>query len=66
MSRHSSFELYDRILGGTLTSLLLAWRADGVTLDEQSLQLRDHGVTVSRETVRRWQAAVAAPDEAAS
>lgn len=60
------FDLYDRLLDGGLTKLLREWREQGVTLDEQSFRLRDHGVTASRDTVRRWQVALAESDQAAS
>lgn len=66
MAPSNTFHLYDRILNGELTTLLLRWRDQSVSFDEQAFRLRAHGVTVSRETVRRWAAALAEPDEAAS
>lgn len=65
MPPSNTFHLYDRILNGELGPLLLTWRAEGVTLDEQSTRLRARGVGVSRETVRRWAAALAEPNKAA-
>lgn len=66
MPPRNTFHLWDRILNGELTTLLRTWKDEGITLDEQSTRLRARGVTVSRETVRRWAANLAQPDQAAS
>lgn len=63
----NTLDLYDRILAGGLKPLLRQWKTEEVALDEQTHRLRtEHDVQVSRETVRRWQLALAEPDQAAS
>lgn len=52
----STFHLYDRILGGELGPMLLAWRNEDppISYTEIVVRLREHGVIASQETVRRW------------
>lgn len=58
--RPTTRQFADHLLGGRLDALLAQWRAEGDTLDQIVDRLRDeHGVDVSRETVRRW---LAPPD----
>jgi len=54
MARTSTFPLYDRLLDGTLTEKLRAWRTEGLTLLAIRDRLAQHDVKVSVETVRRW------------
>jgi transposase-like protein len=49
-----TFPLYDRILDGELTALLVDWRAEGHSYDEITDRLREMGVQASRSTVNRW------------
>lgn len=53
-SRNVLYEWADQTLKGRLKGQLLRWRAQGVSHEEVARRLRDKGVTVSRETVRRW------------
>lgn len=51
----SNYDLANVALGGQLADQLRDWRAEGLTLDRIAEVLRDdHGIHVSRETVRRW------------
>lgn len=52
--RTSTYPLYDRILNGRLGELLMGWRDEGASPNEMAYRLRDRGVTVSPDTVRRW------------
>jgi len=55
MARTSTFLLYDRILNGKLEPLLLAWRAEGVSVTDMAFRLRaQEQIKVAPETVRRW------------
>lgn len=56
MARTSSFPLYDELkYGGRLGETLLRWRdADGLSLDDILVRLREDGVQISRSTVGRW------------
>lgn len=68
MSRQPLFPLYDRILGGTLQSLLTTWRAEGLSYESMRSRLQDMDVRVTTETVRRWcgDLGIVAPERAAS
>lgn len=44
----------DRALGGTLSKRLHRWHREGRSLHAISALLRDEGIEVSTETVRRW------------
>ena len=53
--RTTKYALVDRLLGGTLTDKLTAWRNAGTSYDEIAYRLRaDHDVNVSTATVYRW------------
>lgn len=54
MSRHSTFALYDRIHGGSLSKLLPEWRTEGASLQEISFRLREMDVHAGPKTVSRW------------
>ncbi len=54
VARSSLFDNADRTLDGELATLLLEWRADGLTLADITWELRTREVTVSHETVRAW------------
>lgn len=54
MPAQPTFPLYDRLLDGKLTELLLEWQADEVPTEEMAYRLRDRGVVVHSRTVRRW------------
>lgn len=49
-----SFDLANLAFKGRLAQQLEAWRDEGATLDIMAERLRAKGVSVSRETVRRW------------
>ncbi len=49
----SSFDLADKVLGGTLAERLRRMRAEGLTYDQMAEELRP-AIGVSRETLRRW------------
>lgn len=58
--------LVDRILGGTLNAWLTERRDQGLSYDAIARQLeRDHGVSVTSETVRTWVLSESGPGEAA-
>lgn len=47
--------LADRLVPGGVEQTLIAWAADGLSTDTMSDRLRDeHGIDVTRETVRKW------------
>jgi hypothetical protein len=50
-SRH---ELVDQVLGGKLVEILSDLRAAEVPYDEMARHFEGLGVSVSRETLRRW------------
>jgi intein-encoded DNA endonuclease-like protein len=54
MARTAAYELADLRLDGKLAKMLADWREDGVSYSEMSYRLRDHGIQVSHETIRRW------------
>lgn len=54
MAPKDTFPLADRALGGTLTKRLRRWHNEGKSLHGISALLRDEGIEVSTETVRRW------------
>lgn len=54
MAPTSTFDLYDRILGGTLRQLLTDWRTEGLSLEDISYKLRDLDVQAKAATVGRW------------
>lgn len=54
MAPKDTFPLADRALGGTLSKRLNRWHREGKSLHSISALLRDEGVDVSTETVRRW------------
>lgn len=59
-------ELIDRILDGGLRTALTAKRAEHATFDDIARWLEDeHGIKVSRESVRRWCADWEIPEAAA-
>lgn len=64
MSR-SQYPLADRLVGGNLDQRLACWRAEGLSFHEIAFRLREHGVTVTGETVRRWSNELAEPEPAA-
>lgn len=69
MARHSSFELYDRILDGKLRSIIADLRAEGHSLEEIAYRLRDKDVKASAGTIGRWikeQGIAPAPKEPAA
>jgi len=54
MGAQSTFDLYDRILGGQLRRLLADWRAEGLSLEDIAYRLRDMDVQAKSVTVGRW------------
>jgi hypothetical protein len=59
-------ELLDRLLDGELDDYLATKKAGGQTFDQIARALEDeHGVKVSRETLRRWMLPTE-PEQAAS
>lgn len=54
MARQSSFDLYDRILGGKLRQILADLRAEGHSLEEIAFRLRGLDVQATGGTVGRW------------
>lgn len=54
MAQQPTFPLYDRILGGRLTQLLLEWQAEGESTTEMTWKLRELDVHVHPMTVKRW------------
>ena len=55
MARTSGYPLADRALDGRLADLLLGWDAEGLSLFDIALKLRDdHDLEVSPSTVSRW------------
>jgi intein-encoded DNA endonuclease-like protein len=55
MARTSTYPLHDRALGGKLTELLTGLRSSGMSYEDITYTLRsEHGMTVTRSTVRRW------------
>lgn len=54
MARTSRFDLYDRILGGQLASILTGMRAEGLSIVDVTFRLRALEVHVSTDTVARW------------
>lgn len=56
----STFHLYDRILDGQLGQTLTTWRNEDppASYTEIVVRLRELGVAVSQETVRRWMALI--------
>jgi hypothetical protein len=56
MAQLNPYDLVDKMLGGKLGGIILGYR-ESLTIDQTVNALtRDHGIDVSRETVRRWQA----------
>ena len=54
-NRASLYNWADERLKGQLRPTLLAWRDQGLTLDQIARRLDDdHDLGISRETVRRW------------
>lgn len=60
----ATFPLYDRILGGTLTQLLVRWQAEGESATEIAWKLRERDVFVSPMTVKRWLNKIDATEQA--
>lgn len=56
MGTKSTYELYDRILGGRLGDLLSEWRDEvpRPSFETMARRLVAHDVDVTGETVRRW------------
>lgn len=54
MARRSTYELIDRILDGRLAVELRKQRESGATYDEMVVTFGTRGISVSRETLRRW------------
>lgn len=55
MARPTWYEHANLRLGGRLDSILEEYRRDGLSHDLISRRLDDdHGIEVSRETIRRW------------
>lgn len=52
------FELVDRILGGQLAAELRRLKAENVTYDDMVDVFAERGISVSRETLRRWVASL--------
>lgn len=50
----TTFDLVNTGRGGKLADELLAYRTQGLTIDQITAQLSLDGYDVSRETVRRW------------
>lgn len=51
----SLLPLVDRLVPGGLEKCLVRWSAEGLSTDAMAVRLQvDHGVDVTRETVRRW------------
>lgn len=48
------YPLADKALEGKLAARLAAGRAEGLSYYELRDELRDQGIAVSHETVRRW------------
>lgn len=65
MGRQSLFPLFDRILDGTLADRLRDARQQGLSYNEIAIRLRDDGVKVTGETVRRWVLDLADGEDAA-
>lgn len=60
-----TYELIDRILGGTLGQKLDAWRAEGLSYERIAARLSaEHDIDVAGTTVYRW-LNPAAPEPAA-
>lgn len=54
-ARQSSFQLYDRILGGKLLQVIEGLRAEGLSCDRIARRLEaDHDIVVAGTTVYRW------------
>lgn len=67
MARTGTFPVYDRMHEGRLGSTLLAWKAEGIPVEEMTFRLRtEFDITVSVSTVHRWLAHLAPAEEAAS
>ena len=55
MTRTSSADLVDRVMGGTLRETLAGWQEEGLSLHAMSIRLREeHDITVTPSTVSRW------------
>lgn len=65
MGTRTLFPLVDMALGGTLKQRLLDQRAGGLSYEEITHLLREDGITVSSETVRKWCLDLSTPEELA-
>lgn len=55
MGATSTFDAWNASLGGKLPALLRAYRDNGASFEVITRELyKDHGISVSRDTVRRW------------
>lgn len=54
MAQTSRHELIDQLLDGKLTQILTDLRAQNVSYDDMARHFEGLGVSVSRETLRRW------------
>lgn len=52
----STYNLADGVLGGRLAETLSEWRSEDPrpSFDLIVVRLKEHGIVVSRETVRQW------------
>lgn len=63
--RTSTYTAWDRALNGDLTAILVAYKAEGLSLEDIAYRLRsDHDIKVSTSTVARW-STIAAREAAA-
>jgi len=66
MAPTDTSKLVDRIIPGGLAPYLATARDNGETYAQITFRLRtEHDIEVTQETVRRWVAALAEPEDAA-
>jgi len=67
MARTGTYPVYDRLLDGQLGPTLLAWRDEGISVEDMAFRLRsEHAIKVSVSTVHRWLAIAETESEQAS
>lgn len=52
--KQTFIDIHDQYRNGALSKQILAWRAEGVSLEDIAHRLRNDGVDVNTSTVRRW------------